>query len=300
MTAEPTSLLLTCPAKVNLALSVGPPREDGYHPIASWMVAVDFADRLRLTPSNESRYETRFAEDAPAPQEIDWPLEQDLAFRAHRLLEEHVGRTLPTSAELEKHIPAGAGLGGGSSDAAGMLVGLRRLWELDVTAADLVRLAGELGSDVVFLVAAMLGQSSALVTGTGELIEPIPPAGPLELVLIFPPFGCPTAEVYRAFDEQADTIAPADEVRVRQLLQTRPLPADALFNDLARPAEAVQPRLAEARRRVAEAIDRPVHVTGSGAAMFVLTADAEALAEQVRASAGLPAVAAKTLPFGIA
>ena len=105
------ALTLRCPAKVNLALSVGAARaEDGMHPICSWMVTVEFGDTLTLTRSitNDSSYEFFYANDAPSPQPIDWPLQSDLAFRAHGLIQRHVGEDLPVNMQLTKRIPAGA------------------------------------------------------------------------------------------------------------------------------------------------------------------------------------------------
>ncbi|MEX0653170.1 MAG: 4-(cytidine 5'-diphospho)-2-C-methyl-D-erythritol kinase [Phycisphaeraceae bacterium] len=296
------TLTLACPAKVNLALSVGPPRDDHLHPIASWMVATTFGDRLtlrRAAGGATSRWRLAFADDAPTPQPIDWPLERDLAYRAHRLLAGHVGRPLTVEVELAKRVPAGAGLGGGSSDAAGVLVGLNRLFDLKLPVSELMVLARQLGADVVFLVAALEGSPSAIVTGTGETIEPAAPAGPVDLVLVLPPFGCPTGAVYEAFDRDHAGDARLRVAAVRSLAGQHPLPADGPFNDLAEPAQQVQPRLAEAVARLDEALGMPVHVTGSGAAMFVVARSpdhARALATTATQATGLATVATRTLP----
>jgi len=211
------SIMLSCPAKVNLALSVGSPDERGMHPIASWMAAVTFADAMTLAMAKgESEYDIAFANDAEdqpaggtdAPANggdaggasakspaVDWPLETDLAYRAHRLLESRVGKPLPVKLTLRKRIPPGAGLGGGSSNAAGMLIGLKRLYDLDIADTALIELGATLGSDVAFAAAAAAGSPSAIVTGLGNELSPARRKQVIHLVLILPPLTCPTAAV---------------------------------------------------------------------------------------------------------
>lgn len=296
-------LVLNCPAKVNLALSIGAPLANGYHPLASWMVAVRFADRLSLWRSldGQSRFELSFAPEALAPAKVDWPLEKDLAYRAHQLLERHTGRTLPVRLSLRKLIPTGAGLGGGSSDAAAVLVGLDKLFSLRLGEPTLMQLGQRLGSDVGFLVGAIAsGKTSAIVTGLGEQIDAVPLAQTLHLVLIFPPFGCPTGEVYRAFDHLrrfSDQPGP-DESRVRSLALQAPLPPEAPFNDLAEPAWTVRPDLLNLLEKIQDLLRICIHVTGSGSTLFLIAPDAaaaQALARQVTATAGLPAMATQTI-----
>lgn len=156
-------LELSCPAKVNLALYVGAPCTDGLHPLASWMVALRFADTLTLQhheSGNDSRFDIRPIDESvdgrgftgtSSPRiSIDWPIEEDLVYRAHRLMEQHVGSHLPVHLKLRKRIPAGAGLGGGSSNAAATLVGLNHLFDLGLPDQTLIPIARRLGSDVVF------------------------------------------------------------------------------------------------------------------------------------------------------
>lgn len=266
-------------AKVNLVLSVGPAQPPkGYHPIASWMAPVTLADEVevaRLGEGEQSGYTIAWAPDAPRQTPIDWPLEKDLAVRAHRLMEQHAGRPLPVRMTMRKRIPVGGGLGGGSSDAAAVLLALNELFDLNLAEGALVTLAGLLGSDVAFFVDAATGGGDAprpaLVTGLGERVERVDRV-PGHLVLIFPPFGCPTAEVYRAFDTAGK--ANLREAQVRAVIDAavaahRVIPA-ALFNDLAAPAQAVAPRLAEVRIAAREVLRTPVHVTGSGSTLFAV------------------------------
>lgn len=296
-------ITLDCPAKVNLTLSIGSPLANGYHPLASWMVAVHFGDRLDLRRADGAgRFEIAFADDAPVKAIVDWPIEKDLAFRAHKLIEEESRRTLPVHLTLTKRIPAGAGLGGGSSDAAAMLVATDRLFDLRLGRDTLCRLAAKLGSDVAFLVDAILGSPSAIVSGLGEQLEAAPMAESLHMVLIFPGFGCPTGEVYRAFDQMhpaTNNTRGVELERVRDLAKLSPLPQDAPFNDLALPACAARPELGRIQRELTQSLGIPVHITGSGSTLFIIAPSvttAKPLARKVAALAGLAAVATHTLP----
>jgi len=310
--SKATLLTLNCPAKVNLALSVGAPNPDGLHPLASWMVAVDFADSLTLEKNDNepSRFDiapvnkTDDTHAATHPVCVDWPLQKDLAFRAHALLENEIGRPLPIKLTLRKRIPTGAGLGGGSSNAAATLVGLNRLFSLGLDGPALIHLGQRLGSDVSFLIGAILGHPSALVTGLGEQLEPLTHHGPIHLLLIFPEgLACPTGQIYAAFDQFNQSQQPADPdiARVRRITQwpgQSTLPPDAPFNDLQLPAFAVEPRLKNIHEQLEQHLRTPVHVTGSGATLFVIAnsqAACQSLATQASALAGLTAVATRTL-----
>ncbi|MDX2115321.1 MAG: hypothetical protein SFZ24_06830 [Planctomycetota bacterium] len=271
-------------AKLNLILAVGPPRAgDGFHPICSWFTPVSLADELRverLADGAATSLEISWSPDAPRPSPIDWPLEKDLAQRAHALLEREVGTPLPVRATLRKRVPIGGGLGGGSSDAAAMLLALRDLFGLEITTPRLARLGSRLGSDIPFFVRNAL--TPALVEGVGEVVTPLP-ALEAFAVLIIPPFGTPTGPVYAAFDRAGPAPLVRRE-RVESVASTGTVRDEALFNDLAAAAEAVEPRLAELRRRAAELGGSPVHITGSGSTMFALAssaAQARGLAERL-------------------
>lgn len=272
---DPRTVRTLCPAKINLALSVGAPRPDGMHPIASWMRPITLADTLTLRRiEGPSRFDITFAGNAPVQQRVDWPVLSDLTYRAHLLMERHVGHALPVEATLEKRIPAGAGLGGGSADAAGMLLALSALFQLKLDTLALMDLASQLGSDVMFQLQARHGLCGAIVTGVGEEIELLLRGQPQTLLLVLPPFGCSTPAVYRAFDQSlshSETSSP-DIDRVRQLTR---IPLDTgtpLFNDLAEPACVVQPELRNVLERLRGFRLAP-HVTGSGSAVFCLIED---------------------------
>lgn len=255
-------------AKINLALAVAPPYPDnGYHPIASWMARIDLADDLEITRLEDdylSRYAILWHDDAPRKTDIDWSITQDLAVRAHLLLEETTARSLPIQLKLSKRIPVGAGLAGGSADAAATLLAVNELFELDLSLQQLNELAMRLGSDVAFC----LQSSPALVTGLGESITPTPHC-PAHLVLIIPDFPCATGAVYRAFDDAPQPTFDPDTVSKLALDAD---PTARLFNHLAEPARTVQPRLAELIDDLEDNVARelPVHVTGSGSALFIV------------------------------
>ena len=185
----PHALRLLAPAKINLNLLVGPRGPDGFHEIDSLVAKVTLYDEIELRGREEG--EIRFTcRGAGCGGD-----EKNLALRAARLLAEgrHVGGVDIT---LSKHIPPGRGLGGGSSDAAAVLIGLNELWQLGVSAAELSALAASLGSDVPLF----FGPPAARMTGRGELLEEIS-VHPFVAVLILPDFTCRTSAVYRAFDE---------------------------------------------------------------------------------------------------
>jgi 4-diphosphocytidyl-2-C-methyl-D-erythritol kinase len=290
------SVLALAPAKVNLALSVGPPGVDRMHPIASWMVTVDLHDELLLTRLPEeslSRYAILWHEEAKRRSEIDWSITKDLAVRAHLALEEHVGRPLPVQLKMQKRIPVGGGLGGGSSDAAAMLHGVNTLYGLGLDDEELASIAASLGSDVAFLVHG----GSAIVEGLGERVERHEEVPDLHAVLAFPSVACPTGAVYGAFDRAADR-ARVDAARVRALARSRLAPHDC-FNDLAGPACAIAPSLRDDLEELSALAERPAHVSGSGSTIFVLCDDplhAAALAEASTSRLSLPAVAVRSTP----
>jgi len=289
------SLFVQAPAKLNLALSVGAPSMNGMHPISSWMVTVDLFDDLhleRLPAGSFSLFATVWHCDALRRRDIDWSISKDLVNRAHDQLEAFVGRELPVKVRVEKRIPIGGGLGGGSSDAAAMLRAMNALFELHIGDNDLRGLAANIGSDVPFLVAG----GSALVGGTGGDIQLLGEPPELHAVLFFPDVACPTADVYRQFDRCVK--APALRTDAVQTLASRASmgPADP-FNDLAGPAQDIAPTIADDMEEIGVLTELPVHVCGSGSSLFVVCSDemhAQAVASHCASKLALPAVAVRT------
>ncbi|NUQ53291.1 MAG: hypothetical protein HUU19_11420 [Phycisphaerales bacterium] len=272
-------------AKLNLSLAVGPAIEGGarkgFHPIASLFAPIDLADEVEVVEGGRG-LDLAWADDASRPTPIDWAAERDLAMRALAALESRAGRGLGVGLRVRKRIPVGGGLGGGSSDAAAALVAVSEACGLGLSRVELREIGATLGSDVAFFVDDAEPARAAVVTGLGEVIERVtmPFASELSPVLIVPAFGCPTGEVYRAFD-RAPTRG-VDEARVR-----RADPED-LFNDLLAAAELVRPELATVRAKAGVACGRKVHLTGSGSGLFVLVPNAEAPSVVAKLAAALP------------
>jgi len=289
-------------AKVNLALALAGPEppgsaREGWHRICTWMHAIDLADEVLVEPlvrGSASTWSARWADDAPRPGLVDWPVEKDLAWRALKAIERHVGRPLPTRIVLTKRIPTGAGLGGGSSDAAATLVGVDRAWGLGLGLDTLRHLGATLGSDVPFFIDRHNPVPPGVVSGFGEIVERTARATGT-LVLLIPHFGCPTGRVYAAFDElwRQGGIGPLRAREVHRMADIAIADNARLFNDLAGPACMVAPGLAPLRAAAAEAIGREPHITGSGSAMFAVVdaGQAQGLADRLRGA--LPGVAVR-------
>lgn len=257
-------------AKINLALAVDQPDASGMHPIASWMTPIVLADSVTvraLDAPPESPLHIEWGADAPMPTPIDWPAERDLCVRALRALEAHVGEALHAEIVIDKRIPAGAGLGGGSSDAATTLCLLNELFELDLSVAELLRIGSTLGSDIPFFINETDTPRAALVTGLGDSIERVA-LDETHLALIVPDFPCATGPVYKAFDTLDPAPFRADDVAA--MARARSAVGEALFNDLAPAAESVEFVLGSIRSRAEQIAGAPVHVTGSGSAMFIV------------------------------
>ena len=173
------------PAKINRELRVGGYRSDGYHEIRSRVVAIDLADTIEVESGDGDL--TFSCEGLPAPSD-----ESNLVVRAGRALANRLGRPADAAIRLEKRIPAGAGLGGGSSDAARALALLARLWDARLSDQDLRVIAASLGSDVPFF----LVGGEAEVTGRGEHVRPLSDSDPVDLLVLVPRFPLSTAEVY--------------------------------------------------------------------------------------------------------
>ena len=234
---------LVAPAKLTLSLRVLGRRPDGYHELEAEMVSLDLHDVLLVDPAGEG------LEVVAGPGTRAGSLERGENIVARALAA--VGRT--ARVRLEKHIPVGGGLGGGSADAAAVL-----RWAGATDPA----VAARLGADVPFCVAG----GRALVGGLGEQVRPLP-FEPRSFVLLVPPFSVDTAAVYRAWDDLAAGGAPAADG------PAVPSGADgggpAARNDLTRAALAVEPRLGPWADRLAAASGRAPVLAGSGSTWWV-------------------------------
>jgi 4-diphosphocytidyl-2-C-methyl-D-erythritol kinase len=273
----PDILRLTAPAKINLYLHVVGRRDDGYHLLDSLVAFTGLADRLELRPAAEITLsvEGEFADKAGETND-------NLVLRAARLLAEAAGIDEGTgvAARLVKNIPAAAGLGGGSADAAAALRGLMRLWGIPQDAVDLPALALALGADVPVCLA---GRPS-FVGGIGEIIETAPELPPTGLLLVNPGLALATPSVFARrrggfSPEDRFSNSPADVAELAALLADR-------SNDLAEAAIALAPVIADVLTALESAHGcRLARMTGSGATCFGLFDDevaAETAADQLR------------------
>lgn len=277
---------LRAPAKTNLFLEVPRKRPDGFHELDTVFAALELADRLVLEPAAEL---SLVVED-PSLAGPD-----NLVLRAAEALRRAAGQPeLGARIELHKQIPAGGGLGGGSSDAAATLRGLNELWGLGLPSERLAELAAELGSDVAFFLRGGLQRGR----GRGELLEPLPPAPALDLVLLFPPFGCPTGEVYRALAPHLPRAPRGAEGLIEALPGGAEAVAGELFNRLALPAYECFPQLAELERDLSSRAGcLATLLSGSGSTLVALCADAAAASELAEAltRAGQRALVTRTV-----
>lgn len=274
----PSKLNIAAHAKINLALAVGAPAPPhGYHPICSWMTCVDVFDDVQIERLQDrviSHYAVEWAPDAARPTPIDWPIEKDLAVRAHQYVERIAGRPLPVNMTVRKRIPVGGGLGGGSADAGAVLIGLAQIFDdVDLPMEHIAEVSTALGSDVGFFtqVSGMkvpgLPQP-AIVEGFGESVERLE-RFERPLVLFVPSFGTSTGAVYKAFDAKVNGELKSRLVRELSAKGSKVDTMD-LFNDLAEPACRVEPRLGELRTHLTRTLGVPVHITGSGSSLFCL------------------------------
>ncbi|MDB5352600.1 MAG: 4-diphosphocytidyl-2C-methyl-D-erythritol kinase [Planctomycetota bacterium] len=261
------------PAKLNLFLEVLGKRPDGYHELETLMVTIGLTDTLEFADDPSGRM-TLVCDDPSLPTDSS-----NLVMKAAERLKAESGTSRGATISLRKLIPAQAGLAGGSSDAAAALVGLDRLWKCHSSKECLENLAGAIGSDVAFF----LSPPAAVCRGRGERVEPVGLAKPLHFVLICPPVGVSTADVYRSLipPERPRPIGAALEA-----LESGDANAlgRVLFNRLQPVAEALEPgliRIREALESLGPAIDGHL-MSGSGSAHFGLCRDEGAAGHAAR------------------
>jgi 4-diphosphocytidyl-2-C-methyl-D-erythritol kinase len=268
------TVTVRAPAKINLHLGVGAPREDGFHPLVTVYQAVGLCDDVTVAPS------AGWTLGVTVPDWIDVdavPVTGDnIVDRAARLLAEHHGVTSMASVSIAKAIPIAGGMAGGSADAAAALVALDRLWQLQTPDDELLALAARLGSDVPF---ALVG-GTALGTGRGELVEPVPDPATWWWVAVPSTRGLSTPAVYRRFDELTPD-APAEPRDARAVLLALStgdpeVLAAALHNDLEPAALDLRPDLDDLLELGERSGALRGLVSGSGPTCVFLTEDADA------------------------
>lgn len=277
------TLTLHPAAKVNLSLRVMGRRSNGFHNVETILHTVGIRDTVQLT-AREAGIELRVTgEQVPADA-------SNLCWRAAELLAAQMKVTRGAGIVLHKGIPVGAGLGGASSDAAAVLTGLARLWEVAPGPETMDRLAAEIGSDVPFF----LRGGCCLALGRGERLERLPPAA-LSLVVVAPERRMPTAQAYAALRRGA-SLAPRKSLsratqRMLQAVKSGGAAgiAKALHNDFEALEMVGIAEALEAKAALLEAGCLGALLSGSGSAVFGLAPDAraaESIAEQMRARWG--------------
>ncbi len=277
------------PAKINWTLRVIRRREDGYHELESLVLTVTLHDQLTFSLRSDDRF-ILTCQDATLPCD-----DRNLVCRAAAALAAEARRgaapgPLGASCHLEKRIPIGGGLGGGSSNAATALQALNRLWGLDWPVDRLAAIAAGLGSDVPLF----LHGPAAVISGRGERVRPVRLGWPIWIVLILPGFPIATADVYRAWRPSEAGPAVESEDPAGWVLADRQNRAVRLleraYNMLEPPAMRACPPLRGLLDQLAALAGRPVRLSGSGSTLFTAFDDrpeAEAFAGRTGEQAGL-------------
>lgn len=289
------SIKLVAPAKVNLFLHVKGRRDDGYHLVDTTMHALMLHDVLRMkverAEGSPIHLTTRTFEGLP---DLDVPPEKNIVYKAIERLAKAVGRTLgegeTVRVHIEKHIPAQAGLGGGSSDAAAALVGAAQLWGLEKADPRIEEVAASLGADVPFF----LRGGCAEYDGVGEhFVRALQPMNSFA-VLVKPAGGVSTAESYRLFDENPVAISEQDSETACNAASAQDVP---LRNNMALASEELLPNIGDVRTYLSsqEGVQAAM-MSGSGAAVFALC-DSFAAASRIAGEAAAKGWWARTTTF---
>lgn len=264
-----TQVTVRAPAKVNLHLGVGGLRPDGKHALATVYQAVGLYDDVTVVEADDW--------SVGLTEPIDGvPLDGDnIAIRAGRALSAHHGIDRAARITIAKGIPVMGGMAGGSADAAATLLALDRLWSLDTSDDDLLRIAGTLGSDVPF---ALLG-GTALGTGHGEVVTPVEDASSVWWVVVLSDEGLSTPAVYGHFDELSPD-APAEPPVPEALIAALGTGytdeiGDLLDNDLWPAARDLRPDLVDVEVQLRSLAPDGVLLSGSGPTLLVLHEDVE-------------------------
>lgn len=239
------------PAKVNLFLDVTRKRSDGYHDLGTHFVTLDFGDGLLGDLREDGLVTVSYAE-APG-----YPLEQDLVYKAAKLLQETVGVKLGAAFKMEKRLPQGAGLGGGSSDAAAALRLLNKLWLLGLSMEELEQLGRRLGADVPFLVRG----GSAFAEGIGDLLEPVEFSSTAFVLVGTPKCFVSTKEAYAG-------ISPSGGERWQNFKRSYQATTLAPYNKFEEVVFPQRPEIAELKENLLALGAGAAAMCGSGASVF--------------------------------
>ncbi len=296
-------MIILARAKINLTLEVLGDRPDGYHDLHSVVMPVSVADTIVLEPSDATAptLSVTTADGALVDLAKLGPPEKNLAVKAALVLAAETQHRPGVSIAIEKRIPLGGGLGGGSADAAAVLVGLNDLWNLGLTRLELATIGAFVGSDVPALA---LG-GAVLMEGRGERVSPLFPEGtsdipPIDLVLVNPGVFSSTPAVFKANKNTRLTNDATILDNIRQSLARGDVEgvSRAMDNDLADAAVALCPEIGGAEEALKAAGAVGVLMSGSGATVFGLVRSPEHGREVIDrlAGTGLKTVLAHTCP----
>ncbi len=251
-------------AKINLTLDILGLRADGYHEVSMILQTIELADELTLSKSDAVSLTVDGGSNVPSD-------ERNLAWRAALELQKFCGKNFGVAIRLKKNIPVAAGLAGGSADAAAVLRGLNRLYELNLTDDDLRTIGARIGSDVPFCVSG----GTCLAEGRGEILTPLAPLKKFNVVLAKPDAEISTAWAYRAYDAAPAQIHPPTKTIVAQLAKGD---CDAAFKNFGNVLEGVAiskvPAIAAYKRKFLAAGASVAQMSGSGATVFAITDEA--------------------------
>lgn len=256
-------MIVSAPAKINLTLEITGVEANGYHTLDTIFSWLELEDTLQFT-SAASTILTMEGEEVDVASIPTGP--ENLICRALSALEQFVERQLPTHIFVRKRIPAGGGLGGGSANAAATLFGLNALHNLNLSRAQLQTIACSLGADVAF------GLVGGLARGRryGDELESLSSVQSLaerELLLVMPPFGCPTPQVYEMWDREPSHVARGASERFLLARGTEQR-FRAIANDLESAAFRLHPLLAKVKQKMMEIGLDGVCLSGSGSTLF--------------------------------
>jgi len=252
-------VILQAPAKINWFLKVGQKRPDGYHEILSLMQFITLYDELSFTPSED------ITVSIENPEMLNIPMKDNLVFKAALKLKEITGTVKGASIKIKKEIPSGAGLGGGSSDAAVTLKGLNDLWSLGLKNNELMDIASRIGSDVPFF----LNGPAAVVRGRGDIVERINLKESHILLLVKPPISISSSWAYSELDRVRGTSIvnlPSMDMSVGE--SKLGLWSSNLHNDLEEPVFISYPELKEIKEKLLKSGALYAAMTGSGSTLF--------------------------------
>jgi 4-diphosphocytidyl-2-C-methyl-D-erythritol kinase len=254
-------------AKLNYALDVLGLRADGYHEVSTVMQSISLADEVEL------RRATGGFDLSLVPKEVEvGPQERNTAYLAWNVLRRLTNKELPVKLTLRKEIPARAGLGGGSADAAAVLVGLNELFGLGLRVDELRGIGAGIGADVPFCISG----GTALGEGFREILTPLPAPSDHLLVVAKPPSSVDTGEIYHAFDEVRTKSTHCVEPVVEALRSgSLSVLAAAVGNDLAPVTRGIVPEVAELEQSLRTSGALGTSMSGSGTAIFGIFDDAE-------------------------